>query len=118
MWPVETIPSVDQVFMRVHKSFYPNARLNPGVFRDHEGGMSVDWDRYSTAEEAHRRCRITADNGIVSMPVGGIRGIQGLSVQHEPLTDNRAHSEIFGDKTPERRVLLSRLIRWEVALPS
>ena len=116
MWEPEEIPDAARVFMRAQKSFFRNGQLQPGVFRDHGAGMSVDWDRYSTALEAHGRCKVPADNAIISMEVGGIRAIQQLSVNHTPLEDNRAHSHVIGEKSPEARVLLGRLVRFEIQL--
>jgi len=115
-WPREHIPDPDRVFFRVHDSFIPRGVLNVGVFQDHEGGMSVDWEKYSTPAQLQTRAKTPAKNAIVSFRAGEVRQIQTLRVEHEPLRDNRAHSEIFGEKDPEVRVKLSRLMTWEIRL--
>ena len=115
-WPVEEILDSDQVYMRVHKSLAPSGELKPGAFRDQEGGMSTDWSKYATPEETRNRARNPADNGVIEMTVAHVRAIEPLKVTHEPLFDNRSHSEVFGDKDPEVRVKLKRIARWRIAI--
>src|ERR1700733_5373199 len=103
MWDIENIPDGDFVFMRAHKTDFKNGELNPGVFRDRKGGMSTDWEKYSTAEQSRNRAIVPDDNSIIKLSVAGIRNIEKLSVIHEPLPDNRAHAEVFGDKTTQAR---------------
>ena len=78
--------------------------------------MSTDWEKYSTAEETRARAKFPQDNGVIKLHAGGIRSIEGLTVEHEPDVKhmNRAHSEVFGDKTPEVRIKLNRLVRWVI----
>lgn len=110
MWPGEEIPNEHSVFMRVHKNYLNAAgELIPGVFRDQGAGMSTDWEKYSTAEETRARSKSPLDNGVIKLSVGSMRLIEGLTVEHEPIEINRAHSEVFGQKTPEARVKLLRL---------
>jgi hypothetical protein len=118
MWDVENIPDGDFVFMRVHKSNFLNGELIPGAFRDQGAGMSTDWGKYSTAEQTRNRAGRSkpSDNGVIKLSVAGIRGIETLSVVHEPLTDNRAHAEVFGEKTTRARMLLNRLVEWAIKL--
>ena len=118
MWDVENIPDEDFVFMRVHKSFIKDGELIPGVFQDRGGGMSTDWEHYSTAEQSRNRAKSPADNAVIKLSVGGIRGIEKLTVVHEPdvVTQNRAHSEVFGEKTTRSRMLLNRLVEWAIKL--
>ncbi len=78
--------------------------------------MSVDWEKYSTPAQSQAIAKTPAKNAIVSLRAGEVRQIQTLRVEHEPRRDNRAHSEIFGEKDPEVRVKLSRLITWEIRL--
>ena len=99
------------------------------MFRDQGEGMSVDWREYSTALETRNRGKIPADNAVISLPAGGIRQIEGLVVEHDPVQENsfdkngnplrpnRAHSQVIGEKTTERRLKLSRSDwRWEMRL--
>ncbi len=75
--------------------------LLPGVFKSRGGGISVDWDKYSTPEETRQRATSKpTDNAVISLPVDGIRGINNLDIKHTPdhtqESPNRAHSDILG----------------------
>lgn len=107
--------------MRVHKTFAPNGNLQPGVFRDVEGGMSVNWLKYcATAADARRLSKTPADNGIVSFPsAGALRAITPLTVEHTPDFEkpDRSHAEVFGDKKAAGiRIALLKLARWEIQI--
>ena len=129
MWSKEVIPDGSSVLLRVHKNLIPDGEVRPNVFRDQGGGMSVDWREYSTALETRNRGKIPADNAVISLPAGGIRQIEGLVVEHDPVQENsfdkngnplrpnRAHAQVIGEKTTERRLKLSRIDwRWEMRL--
>ena len=122
-WPIEVIPDADFVFMRAHRTYFRNGELQPGVFRDHDG-MSVNWDRYSSAEETKQQAKKFPDeNAVIKMPVIDIRQIADLRVEHRPEPVNRAHSEIYGlagdpEKRTEARVKLRRISRVVIALTS
>ena len=125
----EAIPDDAKVFMRIHRSWVRGGELIIGVFQDRGGGMSVDWNKYSTAEETKNRARSPADNGVIGIIAGKICLIDGLQIEHDPVQENtrdsegkpiqpnRAHTEILGEKTPERRVKLSRIYSWEIRIP-
>ena len=80
--------------------------------------MSTDWAQYSTPQETQSRAKSSPprDNGVLKLNVGGVRAIEGLSVQHTPLEENRAHTDVFGDKkaNPKVRLMLKRLAEWVV----
>ena len=129
MWSKEVIPDSSSVLLRLHQNLIPDGEVRPNVFRDQGGGMSVDWREYSTALETRNRGKIPADNAVISLPAGGIRQIEGLVVEHDPVQENsfdkngnplrpnRAHSQVIGEKTTERRLKLSRIDwRWEMRL--
>jgi hypothetical protein len=119
-FPVEEIPDADSVFMRAHLIHFSNGELRPGVFRAQDGGMSVDWDKYSTPEATRQRARKNPENNaVIRMGVGGIRRIESLDVKHSPEPDNQAHSDV---NLPEKnedltkvRMLLGRIA--EVVIP-
>lgn len=114
-WPVEVVPDEDRLFMRVHKNNIRDGEPLPGAFKDHGGGMSTDWEKYSTpAETRERGAQAAANYGIISLPVGDTRNIPGLSVVHTPLNDNRAHTDVFGQKDTQARVMLGRICRWQI----
>ena len=99
VWPIEPIPDADNVFMRAHRMYFREGELQPGVFRAQGDGMSVDWDKYSTAEETKKRAgKNPHDNAVVRMCAGRIREIAGLRVEHQPdrVGQNRAHSNVLG----------------------
>jgi len=106
--------------MRTHRMHFRAGELGLGVFRPQGRGMSVNWSKYASKEETRQQAKSPEDNAVISLPVGGIRGISGLTVEHTPETQNRAHSDVFGmpndrEQLAETRVLLGRIA--EVVLP-
>jgi hypothetical protein len=103
-WPVEFIPDEADVYMRAHRTFFRGTMLLPGVFRSHGGGMSADWEKYSTPEETRQRANQPSENAVMCLPVAGIRDIQDLDVEHTPdrtpESPNRAHSDVLGMPDP------------------
>ena len=73
-------------------------------------GMSTDWEKYSTPQQTRQRARKPEDNIVISLVAGDVRAIEGQRIEHEPIEPavedpgNRAHTEIFGEKTTEARV--------------
>jgi hypothetical protein len=113
-WPKEEIPDIDRLFMRVHRNFVSQGKLAPGVFRDHGMGMSTDWERYSTAAETLQRAAEPSKNGVIQLVAGSLRAIEGLTVEHTPIIINRAHTDVFGEKTTEVRLRLKREAQWVI----
>jgi hypothetical protein len=109
-WASEEIPDTDRLYMRVHQNLlHRDGRPIPGAFIDHGGGMSTDWERYSTPEETRQRARKPQDNAVISLLAGEVRRIPDQIVRHAPLPENRAHTDVIGEKTAEVRVLFLRL---------
>src|ERR1051326_2212343 len=107
-WPAEEIPNEDTLYLRVHKNYVQSDELQPAVFRDHGDGMSTHWSRYClSAMEARPHASSPADNGVVSLSVGGVRAIP-LIVEHTPVADppDRSHTDVRGSKTAEVRLRL------------
>ena len=100
---VEVIPDHSSVFMRAHRDRVKNGVARPSAFEPHGDGLSVDWDRYSTADATlSRTTNNPANSAVVQMGVGPIRAIRdGLDVIHDPLPNNQAHSLV---NLPEDRV--------------
>src|SRR6266568_1723640 len=116
IWPVEQIPDVDGVFMRAHHVHFRDGELQPGVFRQHGDGMSVDWEKYSTPEETRNRAAKPFENAVVRAGAGHIRQISDLDVRHKPdhKHSNRAHSDVVGlpaHGTPELLEVRIKLLR-------
>jgi hypothetical protein len=98
-WKAEYIPGDADTYMRAHRTYFRGPKLLPGVFKSRDGGMSVDWEKYSTPEETRQRSTSNPlDNAIISLPVVGVRGIRNLDVKHTPDHEsaNRAHSDVLG----------------------
>lgn len=120
-WTKEIIPDTDRLYMRAHKVHIDeDGNLAPGVFRDQGDGMSTDWNKYATPQDTQIRAKVPGDNAIVSLSVGGVKNIP-LDVQHSPLSDNRAHTDVIGDKKlkyppPSVRIKLLRLVQWEIRI--
>lgn len=58
--------------------------------------MSVDWEKYSTAQESQARAAQPEQNGILALVAGTVRTIEPLEVIHKPIPANRSHSEVNG----------------------
>jgi hypothetical protein len=99
-WEVEDIPPSASLFYRVSKGWLnpTDPQLVPGVFREHGGSMSCDWDRYSTAVETRARTGCPQDFGVIRLNADAVRRIEGLSLAHDPdyPLRNRAHSSVMG----------------------
>jgi len=135
LWPVEEIPDADHVFYRVPVGWLkPAGTIHSGVFREVGGAMSVDWEKYCTAEESRARPGKPERFGILRMNVGFVRAIRDLSVKHEPVYQpsrtpplvNRAHSGVHGIEPPPgnielgynervRLLLLDRFHSWYIS---
>jgi hypothetical protein len=123
---IELIPDSDRLFMRVHVELLRSGALRPNIFREQNGAMSVDWEKYSTPAESRARAAVPLQNGIVSLVAGKVRKVEGLTVGHEPLKKNRSHSGIRGlmqsgslpaeEAKTMRRLKLFEIVgdRWEI----
>lgn len=127
MQEVDNILDEQYVYMRVHKqnidfkATSPNRRIRPVAFdAKGDGGLSVDWSEHSTPQQSLERAKAPESNGIISMPIIGIRANPlPLSVVHAPDETNFSHCEISG--IPPRkpsdmgvRVKLMDLSLWEI----
>lgn len=78
------------------------------------GAMSTDWDKYASPEETRLRASTSgfspADFAVMALPVRDVRGLAQI-VEHDPLPDNRAHTNLTGEKDAEIRLKLTRLCR-------
>lgn len=110
-WPSEEIPDSDQLFMRVHETWFRDGSIIPKAFQNRNGAMSVDWERYAKPSETRRRARKRPEeNAVVSLRAGEVRSVPGQEVKHTPNIEknNRAHTDVSGDKDTEVRVQLRR----------
>lgn len=122
-WEAEIIPNKDFLFRNVHQNYIavdqPNV-IPPGNFQEHNHGISMDWDKYSSAEECRQTAKEPDLNGVITINVGKIRGLESLEVQHEPKPSNRAHTNIhrLNNLRPQRktkiRLKLSEFSSWVI----
>ena len=78
--------------------------------------MSTDWQRYSSVEGARQRARKPHETAIVSLVAGDVRRIDSQCVQHAPIPDNRAHTNVIGDKSTKVRQRLVDTCKLELAI--
>lgn len=117
-WAKETIADAHHLYRRVHRKLVnATGGIRAGAFTDHVGAMSTDWDKYSSPEETRSRVSGIASGefAVVALPVGGVRGL-GQVVEHDPLPDNRAHANVFGEKDAEVRLKLTRIC--QIVIPA
>ena len=114
-WPRETVPNVDDLFMRVHRSYIQQGELIPGVFRDRGSSMSTDWSKYSTPAETRQRARLPNENSVIALNAGEVRQIRDLTVSHSPVPGNRSHTDVLGEKDAEVRLKLLRIFKWALS---
>ena len=102
--------------MRVHNDYSENGSVAPGAFRNHNAGMSTNWDKYSNPETTQEQAPNPNENAVISMVVGDVRLIPGQSVEHTPKIErnNRAHTDVFGTKDTEVRLELKRIAKIEI----
>ncbi len=129
-WEKEEIPDEDLLYMRVHKNHIePDGNIRFIAYRNHidpanasaQTGMSTDWQKYSTAEECRQRAKdIGKDPNkyeVIQLNVGKVREIPSQSVEHTPIYEphstppilNRAHTDVFGEKDEEARLILLQI---------
>jgi len=89
--------------------------------KQHQPGMSTDWQKYSTPEECRKRARDIGKDPqkyeVIQMSVERIRAIPSQRVEHIPIYNpndsppllNRAHTDVFGEKDEEARLELFKL---------
>ncbi len=128
-WEIEPIPDDALLYMRVHKNnLDSDGKPIPGAFRNQPtraDGMSTDWDKHSTPKECQARARTPEDNAIIVLPVAEVRKIADKQVVehtpiYKPLSEppefNRAHTDVFGEKTTEARFHFMRIYSFAIRL--
>ncbi len=72
--------------------------------------MSTDWNKYSTPLETRLRAKNPQANIVIALVAGDVRAIEGQRIEHTPINPsdeqagNRAHTDVFGEKTTEVRL--------------
>ena len=122
---IEDIPGRDRLFYRVHdNALKQGGKIHPGCFKQQgegdERGMSMDWERYSSAQDCRNRAREPRANSIVSFVKDVIGRIDGVGVFHAPTPDNQSHTNArwSDDKQTNTRVRKILFKRYRPELPS
>ena len=113
--------------MRAHTSYYVDGELQPGVFRERGGSISVDWNKYATPEQTQMRARnFPLRNSVIELNAGLVRSISPMTVIHEPTNDPadpgypwRAHSGLRGlpDNSELKTEVRARLLGAVIGTP-
>lgn len=131
-YPIEVIGSEQKLFYRIHKVNVdesisdPILRIRPAAFNPQpvsQGSvqMSVNWEKYSTAETTkNSAARNPHLNGVLSFISNQVRSSPvNLDVTHSP-TKNRSHShihDVVSEKNdPEIRLHLREICSWEIEI--
>lgn len=101
IYETETIGDQEILYYRVHKNYFRLSKIVPQAFQSKGDGMSTDWAKYSTEQESYSRCKIPADNAIVSLSTADIRSEKLLDAIHKPEDNNQSHSLVVGIPTNE-----------------
>jgi hypothetical protein len=116
IWLAEKIPNQDSILMRVHRNNMEKGAPTLNAFKNHGDGMSTDWSQYTTAEATLLRAKNHKENGVIEMGVGDVRGLPRQRVEHRPISENQAHTDVLGEKDIEVRIKFRRLSRWVIPL--
>lgn len=104
MSQVEHVPDASHVFMRIHKNNFSkeNNEILRTAFDAHGKGMSVDWDKYSRADETRNRVippKSPSNYAVGKMSVAKIRNCApAQDVIHSPSASNQAHCNVVGSR--------------------
>lgn len=122
----EQISNDAKLYLRISKAHVgDNNDINLQAFKPHgDDGLSVNWDKYCTAEECLTITgKSSKTHGVGHFIVHEVRTTERLEVQHDPIDGNYAHSLICGippekPKEPynEMRKKLKRIFQiWDIA---
>ena len=121
IWPSEEIPDDNSLWMRVHRQRVRNGEIRPNAFVNRPtetDGMSTNWEKYATPQQTQNDANVPNDNAVIQLIVGEVRKLPGQTVDHTPDIErnNRAHTDVFGEKSEEVRVKLSRICKIVIPL--
>lgn len=102
--------------MRIHAKTVRDGAIMPFVF-DH-ADLSSNWAKYANAEQTKDEARLVGKDpnnyGVVELNAGEVRSIPNQEVEHVPLDDNQAHTQINGEKDEEARLKLMGISDWVI----
>jgi hypothetical protein len=127
---IEEIGNDQKLFYRIHQLNIdseiddPKLKIKPSAFdpqpKPNSVEMSVNWEKYSTAEFTKNQARKPEKNGVLSFITKDVRNIPvNLNVSHKP-TANQSHSLIHDvvseQNDPEIRMNLRTICKWEIQI--
>lgn len=127
---VENINNDQKLFYRIHILNIDTEiedlklKIKPSAFNPqptpHSVQMSVNWEKYSSADDTKNSARKPEKNGVLSFLTEDIRNNPvNLNVSHQPTT-NQAHSIIHDvvseQNDPEIRMNLRNICSWEIEI--
>lgn len=132
MWKIEEIGIEAKFFRFVHKSQIDQKTKNPIPRNFEQTELSVNWDKYSTAEETKEWIGTHIKNNgdyknpnnyfIVAIKYLDIKNnIPNQNIEHDPIFnkptvgDNRAHSLIIGKKDAKARLKFIDICDWAIS---
>ena len=124
------IPPDDKLFRRIPKTTFWNLirklgmtkdYIPPKIFKPVNGGLSVDWERFSTPQWTQARKGNGENYGVLSMVTLLVREIP-LDVEYTPTVDNSAHTDIkmplAGEELTWTRMALHEISEIVIPVPS
>lgn len=130
VYAIEDINNDDKLFYRIHIIYIDpeiedsKLKILPSAFdpqpKPNSVEMSVNWDKYSSAEETKNLARKPEKNGVLNFITSHVRNIPiNLKVSHKP-SSIRAHSIIHDvvseENDPEIRMKLRGICNWEIEI--
>lgn len=127
---VEEINNDQKLFYRIHivnidtEIEDSKLKIKPSAFdpqpTPHSVEMSVNWAKYSSANDTKNSARKPEKNGVLSFIANDVRNTPlNLKVSHKPTT-NQAHSIIHDvvseQNDPELRMNLRSICNWEIEI--
>lgn len=73
------------------------------IFTEHKGGMSTNWNKYSSADRTRAQATNPGAVGVVAVVAENVTAVDGLEIHHRPLMFNRSHTDVvgIGEKGPQ-----------------
>ena len=115
-WQEEEIPNGRILFIRVHEVNVIDGEVQPSAFQPHGKGLSTNWKKYCTAQEALSKAREPDRNGVAKMNASAVRRVPRV-VRHAPSNSDRSHTNIIGDDSTTVRLNLLKIAQREIPFP-
>lgn len=115
-FPKEQIPDKDYLLKRISRNTLRDGKMTSYNFKDSE--LSTNWAEYADAKQTRDQVaefgREPSNYGVVDLNVADVRSISSQEVDHDPLSNNQAHTLISGKKDDEARLKLKDFANWVI----